>query len=536
MVTAMAMEDIMTDKTQSMVQPGSSQIDYEVVLDDMLKCFIRNWWRILALISLVCALTYAGARMVYHPIYTSSSTFIVKSRNSAGHDRNQYNSAVTAQLGKVFPYLLTSDLMTKLVAEDLGTDGVPGKISAEALEETSLITIRAEASKAKLSYDILQSVVRNYPEVSAYVTGDLDMELMDETGVPSEPSNPPRFRQYAALGGLAAIGVVLIILFLYAVTRMTVRSEKDLKVLFNVPALGSVPQVRFKKRSGRKDKRVAVDEKNIPYFFIESFRTIRNRLEKEASENRLKTILVTSSLPSEGKSTVAANLAVSLAHKDRKVILVDADLRNPSVGKVLGLPSVKAGTAEVLRWEVPLEKALVPYANNEKLLILPGHGSLGNPTELLNREAAHGLWERLKKMADYVIIDTPPSAVVSDASIIAKYTDGAVFVVRQDYAKLDSLQEGMEMLAGTGTRVVGTVLNGTEASVFSGGYGYGYYQYGRYGRYGYSGKYGYYGRKSGYGYGYGYGYGEGHSKEESSEKKSETGKESKTKKKREPDA
>ena len=511
-------EGIMTDKAQSITRPGSGQLDYEVVLDDMLKCFIRNWWKILAAISLVCALTFAAARMVYKPVYASSSTFIVSSRNSAGHERNKYNSAVTAQLGKVFPYLLTSDLMTKLVAEDLGTDNVPGKISAEALEGTSLITIRVEAEKARLSYDILQSVVRNYPEVSAYVTGDLDMELMDETGVPSQPSNPPRFREYAALGGAAAIAVVLIALFLYAVTRMTVRSEKDLKVLFNVPALGSVPQVRFKKRSGRKEKRVAVDEKNIPYFFIESFRTVRNRLEKEAAENGLKTILVSSALPSEGKSTVAANLAVSLAHKDRKVVLVDADLRNPSVGRVLGLAPAEAGTGEVLRWEVPLEKALVPYENNANLRILPGHGSLGNPAELLNREAAHGLLERLKKMADYVIIDTPPSAVVSDASIIAKYTDAAVFVVRQDFAKLDSLQEGMEMLAGTGTRVLGTVLNGTEASVFSGGYGYGYYQYGHYGRYGYSGRYGYYGKKSGYGYGYGYG--ENQSKDESSGKKS----------------
>lgn len=510
-------EDIMTNKTQSWLQSRNDQIDYEIVLDDMLKCFRRNWWKILLVVILSCTLSYIGARALYRPTYTATSTFIVKSKNSAGHDRNRYNSAVTAQLGKVFPYLLESELMTKLVAEDLGTDSVPGRISAEALEGTSLITLKVQTDNPQLSYDVLQSVVRNYPEVSSYVTGDLDMELMDESGVPKAPSNPSKARLYAALGGAVAIGAIVILLFLYAVTRLTVRSEKDLKVLFNVPALGSVPRVQQKKRSKRQRQRVAVDEKNIPYFFIESFRGIRNRLEKEAAEHHLKTILVTSALPSEGKSTVAANLALSLAHKDRKVILVDADLRNPSVGLTIRIGKFRAGINEVLKREAALETALVPYEGNANLRFLPGHGSITNTAELLNGEQSRRLLARLREMADYVIIDTPPSAVVSDASIMARYTDGAVFVVRQDYSKLDSLQEGMEMLAGTGVHVLGTILNMTEASVFSGGYGYGYYQYGHYGRYGYSSRYGYYGKKSGYGYGYGYG--EKTKTEEKSEKK-----------------
>lgn len=503
-----ATEDIMTNETQSWIQSRNDHIDYGIVLDDMLKCFIRNWWKILVIISIMCLAAYAGAKVVYKPVYSASSTFIVSSNNSGGYDRNQYNSAVTSQLGNVFPYLLNSDLMIKLVAEDLGTDGVPGSISSQALEGTSLITLTATSGDAQLSYDILQSVVKNYPEVSAYVIGDVKLDLMDETGVPDSPSNPPRFRVYAAAAGALTVAMTIIILFLYAITRMTVRSEKDLKILFNIPALGSVPLVHFKKRSGKREHRIAVDEKNIPYFFIESFRTIRNRLEKEASENHLQTILVTSALPSEGKSTVIANLAVSLSHKERSVILVDLDLRNPSIEKVLRIEKQETGICEVIRGEANLKDVLVPYGKKGQLRILPGHGSISNPAELLNAESLQKLINELKNEADFILIDTPPSAVVSDASIIAKYVDGGLFVVRQDYAKLDSLQEGMDMLAGTGLHVIGTILNGTESSVFSGGYGYGYYQYGHYGRYGYSGKYGYYGKKSGYGYGYGYGYGE----------------------------
>lgn len=494
----------MTNETQSLIESRSDHIDYMVVLDDMLKCFANNWWKILAFISAVCGITFMTAKTVYTPVYRATSTFIVSSMNSAGHDRNQYNSTVTSQLGNVFPYLLSSDLMTKFVAEDLGTEAITGNISAEVLKGTNLITLKAEAGDAQLAYEMLQSVIRNYPEVSAYVIGDVELSMMDESGVPKAPLNPPRFRFYAAVGGLAAISISLIFLFLYAITRMTVRSEKDLKVLFNVPALGSVPFVRQKKRSQKKLLRIAVDEKDVPYFFIESFRTIRNRLEKEASERELSSILVTSALPSEGKSTVAVNIALSLAHKDRSVILVDGDLRNPSVGKALKIEEGKTGIQDVLTGKIEIRDALVPYANNNKLQILSGHGSIANPLEHLSSDVFRNILEELKGMADYVIIDTPPSAIVSDASIIAKHTDGCLFVVRQDYAKLDSLQEGMDMVSGTGTHVVGTVLNGTESTLFSGGYGYGYYGRYGYGRYGYS-RHGYYGGKYGYGYGYGYG-------------------------------
>ena len=492
----------MTNETQSLIESRRDHIDYMVVLDDMLKCFANNWWKILALVSAVCGITYMVARSAYIPVYRATSTFVVNSMNSAGHDRNQYNSTVTSQLGNVFPYLLSSDLMNKLVAEDLGTEAVGGDIKAEVLKGTSLITLKAEADDAQRAYDILQSVVRNYPEVSAYVIGDVELKMMDESGVPRSPSNPSHFRFYAAIGGLAVIGISIIFLFLYAITRMTVRSENDLKVLFNVPTLGSVPMVQLKKRSQTKTLRIAVDEKDVPYFFIESFRTIRNRLEKEVSEKMLNTILVTSALPSEGKSTVAANLALSLAHKDRRVILVDGDLRNPSVEKTLQIDKSEKGIQDVLTGQMKIRDALIPYANNSKLHILPGHGSIANPLEYLSSGVFHRMLEELKEMADYVIIDTPPSAIVSDASIIAKHTDGCLFVVRQDYAKLDSLQEGMDMVSGTGTHVVGTVLNGTESTLFSGGYGYGYYGRYGYGKYGYS-RNGYYGGKYGYGYGYG---------------------------------
>jgi len=482
---------------------GSVGLNSQVILDDMLKCLRRNWWKFAAILCVACILSITAVRYTYHPRYEASATFIVTSLNSGGRDKNSYNSAVTSQLGNVFPYLLDSDLMMKLVAEDLGTESVPGKISSEALTGTSLITIKVSAADAQLAYDILQSVIRNYPDVSEYVIGDIDMKLMDETGVPSAPVNSRPTIKFLALAIAAVLGCMVIFLYLYAITRMTVRTETDLRNLFNIPVLGSIPRVYYKKRSKKQQHRIAVDQKDIPYFFVESFRTIRNRIEKETAENNIKTLMVTSALPSEGKSTVATNLALSLAHKGRSVILVDADLRNPSIAPLMGLSHIKKGMIDLLNGTAKLEETLVTYEKNQKLRIIIGHGSNTNPTELLSSPNAQGLVRKLAEMADFVIIDTPPSAVVSDASIIAKYVDGCTFVVRQDFSKLDSLQEGMDMLAGTGIHMIGSILNNTESGVFSKGYGYGYYgHYGRYGKAGYYGRYGYNGSK-GYGYGYG---------------------------------
>ena len=154
---------------------------------------------------------------------------------------------------------------------------------------------------------------------------------------------------------------------------------------------------------------------------------------------------------------------------------------------------------DLLSGKCNLDDVLVRYKDRKHLTLIPGGKPVANPVPLWGSHAAEQLIKELRNRYDYTIIDAPPSAIVSDASLIARYTDGCVYVVRQDYASINSLREGMEMFSGTGCRLLGCVLNHAEA----GGTGYGYGRYG-YGRYGY-GKYGY--GKSGYGYGYGYGYG-----------------------------
>ena len=489
----------MEKNNQSRQIKQDDRIDIPMLIDATWKAFLHFWWIVLAIISLCASIMYFYAKRTYVPQYTAYSTFTVRSAANYGYNESRYNTMATTQLGSVFPYLLTNKVLRQLVSEDLGTNGIPGTIKASAVSDTNLITLTVIAENGQMAYDILQSVIRNYPKISAYVIGDVTLNLLDESGIPEKPTNilnPER----TAVKGMAAGGLAcLVMLVIYAMTRTTVTNENDLRRLFSISCLGAIPMVRLKKRSRnkRQDKRILMDTRNVPHYFVEAMRTIRTHLEKECEGNEIKTILVTSAIPGEGKTTVAVNMAVALANKEKKVILLDCDLRSPAVGKAMGIKS-DYGMIELVRGNVSFEEAAVPYQKNMDLQIVTGGKPISNTSEALNSKEIKKLIAELRERADFIIIDTPPSAVVSDASWMSRYVDGGIFVVRQDYSKVDILQEGMEMHAGTGVKMLGTILNYTVSGITGGGYGYGNYGYGR-SSYGYGTR---------YGYGYGYGMGE----------------------------
>ena len=198
--------------------------------------------------------------------------------------------------------------------------------------------------------------------------------------------------------------------------------------------------------------------------------------------------MVTIAGPEEGKTTIAVNLALAFAQKNYQVVLIDGDLRNPSIAQQLGLAKRKQGIVQVVRGQEKLEDALIEF-KNMKLKILPGFSKTSNPASLIRSEEMKELIKTLKEQANVIVIDTPPSAVLSDAALYEEVADGAVMVVRQDFASAQQVQRGMETLADADLPVIGYVLNYVEAGTM----GYGYSSYGKYGY----GKYGY--RRYGYG-------------------------------------
>lgn len=492
------------------MQNNTSRLNNEYIEIDLSQLFrdvwkgIRNYgWLLLAMMSILGTIGFFIARSLYTPYYEAYTTFTVNTVSTVNfNSRNQKNN-VTNKIGQIFPYILTSDALQSLVLEDMGYESIeefPAEIKASVVRDTNLVTLTVQSEDPQISYDVLRAVLRNYPSISEVAIGDVSLKQMDESGFPTEPANTPGSRKAAAIGMLLGLAAFLGHFAIRSALKTTIRSEEELTRTFNTEYLGNLPSVVFKKRSRQQDPLIAIDADGIPFSFVEAVRTIRHRVEREAQKNGAKTILVTSTLQAEGKTTTATNLAIALANHQNNVLLIDGDLRNPSIVAALGLPESQYGMGDLLSGKCQIDDVLVPYKDRKHLTIIPGGKPVENPIPLWGSSAAQKLITQLRDRYDYIIIDAPPSAIVSDASLIARYTDGCVYVVRQDYAGIDSLREGMEMFSGTGCKLLGCILNHAEAG--GSGYGYGRYGYGRYGygRYGY-GRYGY--GKSGYGYGYG---------------------------------
>ena len=458
---------------------------FTTILDDMWRGF-KKFFLLCFLLMAVCgAVMYMREKTNYTPVYQAYSSFVVETKTAYGYNQSYSDETTAGQLSKTFPYILTSGALSDIVAESLGVDSIPASISAEAIQDTSIFTINVTASDPQIAYDVLQAVIKYYPQVAEYIIGDTQLTLMDESGIPEKPQNPQNFTGAVAKGVAAGAVVSIFFLFVYASTRKTVRREEDLKNYLSIAYLGSVPKSHGKRRKSKKT--VLLDGKGNTTVLRESFRTIRTRVTKNAEENGIKSLIVTSAISDEGKTTVAVNLAISLAKKGKKVALLDGDLRHPSVALSMGIRTKKYGIADVLNKKTDLKSVMLRYGEYE-LDILPGKEMVKNPTELIGNGYLERLLKVLRKNYDYVIVDTPPCGMLSDASAIARMTDGAVMVVRQDSARIDRILNGVENIADTGVNLIGYVLNGTEMGITGYGYGYGY----------------------GCGYGYGYGYGYGH--------------------------
>ena len=455
------------------------------------KLFKKTWWIMLVLAAAGMAAAFAYMKLCYIPEYEASASFAV-STGSGGGNTTSYSASVSIQqLSATFPYILESGALKKVVCEDLGVSSLPGTISASVIEETNLFQIRVCSGDPQMAFDILESVIENYPSVAKFIIGNSTMTMLDNTGVPVQPVNPMNMRRSLFLGAVGAILFYSFILFIVSLLRKTVSTEEDLKKYVSLRCLACIPKNYVKRRSGNKQQLMLVDKRVMPAF-VEAVNTLRIRTLRQLKETGGQTVLLTSTSESEGKTTIAANLALSCALKGYRVLLIDGDLRHPSIGQMFGI-EMQMGLAQVISEKAIMEESAVRYGKTH-LHILAGSKPVVNDqiAALLGSGNMKKLIANCKKEYDYIFIDTPPCGMLQDAMILSAVSDAVIMVVRQDFAARDRILSTMGLMADTGTTLLGYVINGEETGI--GSYGYGRYGYGRYGY----GKYGKYGR---YGYG-----------------------------------
>ena len=256
----------------------------------------------------------------------------------------------------------------------------------------------------------------------------------------------------------------------------TIKSSDEAEKLLGVPVLGLIPSEKYDKDERRRASILT----HPGGAAAEAYRVLRNNLDFINFQHDLKTLLITSAAPSEGKSTLAANLAAGLAQAGKKVVLVASDFRKPTTQQFFGVRNL-IGLSDVLTGSRTIKAALQRPREDMELLVLTSGKLPPNPSELLGSERMREVLEELKQWADWIIIDTPPLLAVADGAAVARYADGVLLVTKGGSSTREAVKKAGEMVVSAGGRLVGSAVWGLDAVGGRGGYGYGKgYGYGGY--------------------------------------------------------
>ena len=468
-----------------------AKLDFSELLRNFRKIASTLWWLPLVLMVLLSSVQYYRAYKSYRPYYKATASFAVNA-NYVGMldvvDNSQYyDSQVTSHIVSSFPYIINSEAMSVRLRQTLSAGYINGSISASAVGDSNLLTINVVSSNPDDAMEILLAVIENYPQVASYVVGGTLMEAVEEPNASSDPINvfngTGTIVKWAFLGLILGCGVIL----LFALGRKTICRSADLKSKVSVPYLGGVPQVRVKRRNKSPGAQVSILGKTGSGL-NGAFNAIRVKLLRRlgSGESGTHMVMVTSTLPGEGKTTVSFNLAASLAQSGHSVILVDADLRNQSIKRRFGVTEPSAGLMELLRAPRAEVSRVLQTVPGLPMKLLAGDTQVSSAMSLVDSAKMRELLQQLRGLAEYVIVDAPPTGILADASILAQSCDEVVYVVRYDAISRRQVIDGMQTLTSRDATMAGFIINGKPAARTT-RYGYGKYGYGKYGY----GKYGY---------------------------------------------
>ena len=456
----------------------NQKLDIFVLLEDFLRQARRMWMLCILLMLLFSTALTVMKQMSYMPVYEAYASFTIRVTSPLYASVSSYNEKTAEVMANTFPSILTSNLLQEKVKEELGIAVIPYN-SISATSQSTILTLTVRDSDPQRAYDVLNAVIKCYPEVSEFVVGATDMVLLDESGVPTEPTVPFESKEHAIKGAFVGAFIWFGIVVIFIMLKNTIHNEEELRKTLNIPCFSKIPAVKLPK----KMLAPLVHRYKADSGFDESVRLLRLRVEKAMNEENKKVLLVSSAIPGEGKTTVAINIAASMAQKGNKVLLIDCDLRNPSVVKVLATRtrplSNQNSLVDYLKGNVMIRDMIQPTELMNMFIISGGLGIKDNNPVMLSRDRMLRLIQAARKLYDYVILDTPPSSLLSDAAEIAEWSDAGLMVIRQDFAPRDRIVDGVQCLSECGLPIIGCALNHAHKG-FSYDYGYGYgYGYGK---------------------------------------------------------
>ena len=459
--------------------------NYSFDLYSTVKDILRNWFTIM-LVGIIGALgCFVYAVETYEPQYYTSITMLVQSKTDD-------DSASKNGLAEIMKTVIASEQLQDTVAKSFGYNEFPGTLTCSVVEETNILSFTVMSDSPMKSYRLLNAVLDTYPIFTKAVASNVVLQTLEAPVVPVAPANNSNGIRMMFMGFVVGCIATAALTAVASYFKDTVKKEDDIEKKLNVKRIVSVPRQKKKLKVREKIKGVkkslSIANPVIGFEFKETFRKIKRTIITDAENHGHKLFTVISSLENEGKTTVAVNIAISLAKSHRKVLLIDADLRKPAVTKFLEM-SIEEGESltDFLTGDTRLSN-IIHYNELLNLSIIGCSKGTSRANELVAKEEMRYLLATARDNYDYVVIDTPPLGFTSDAEDILTEVDATVLVVRRDCATAITVNDTIDIITNTGSKILGCVYNDAEITNLTGsalaynrygygGYGYGYKKY-----------------------------------------------------------
>ena len=480
----------------------------------VLRRIWHNLWMVLLCAGLFALLAYIGSSLMVHPSYSCSATFVVTPKTSSSN-YSSGASAVTTSTAEQFASLLNSSTLVTRVRKLGGEDVAGASVSASAVSGTNIIQLRTTGPNPRSAYYMCLGILDNYQDYAQYVFNSVILESVTSPTVPGKQALANNQRRAIVIA--APVGAVLMIALLALLTIIsgTIQTVPGAREQVDGTLLVTLNHQRkrrtLKSLFRRRKSALLISNPTTSFLYVETIHQLRARVEHTHRAHGAKLFLITSVSENEGKSTVAANVALSLARRHKRVLLLDCDLRKPAQHLIFDAKEDRSLCLNgFLRGELGMDQLAnaIHYRKAENLYHLFARSVQRHSAELLGSAQMKRLLQLVKGSFDYVIMDSPPMGFFTDSEVLCEQADASMLVVRQDLLTDKGVNDAIDALERCKARFMGYVFNDVRTMSLAAGimggsrYGYGY-GYGR--GYGYGYGYGGYKRKQGYGYGYGYG-------------------------------
>jgi succinoglycan biosynthesis transport protein ExoP len=418
---------------------------------------LRRWWWLLLLgIALGGGASYVVSRTMT-PIYRATTTLLVNQTQTPGVIA--YNDILTSErLTKTYSELVTKRPVLEAVIARVGQpehfETLRDMVNVSVIRDTQLLRLSAESEDPALAAVLANATAQAFIDQNNVT--DLSqpgsVSVVELATMPTSPVKP-QIPLNVALGIVAGLVVAAGLVLFMEYLDDTVKSEQDVERLAGLTTLGMV--VRF----GRRGSRQPVSGYGSRSPAAEAYRAIRTSVQFASMDRPGQVLLVTSPNAGDGKSTTAANLAVTMASAGKRVVLVDGDLRKPSLHQVFNLENKVGLTSALLSGNGA--RSCIQSSGFDNLLVLASGPLPPNPSELLSSPRMRDLVEALRREADVVVMDSPPALLVTDATLLAALADGTILVAEAGRTRSAALRQAVDGLSRATDRLLGVVLNKT---------------------------------------------------------------------------